>query len=252
MAARTLLAMTVMAALLPALAEPHLAAAARVGIAHCLRHHQLAALLDPAVARPALTDPRVRRRLAGFAKELHAPAAAAVVEPDRTGRDGAARNIGLARGDEIAIGRPGRVVQQLVGFVADLLEVLAVDAHGPDVLGAGTVADERDPVAVRAEARLEIPGDALGQRDRIAAADGQSIQVAEKIEYQEFAVRADVDGRPADLVGVDFDRPPFARGILDRPGIVALDAFIGLGILRRGWHRQRRNECEDERDRKNS
>lgn len=51
-------------ALLPVLAEPHLASAARAGLHACLRRGSLREVLDPLVAAPALADPAVCRRLA--------------------------------------------------------------------------------------------------------------------------------------------------------------------------------------------
>lgn len=51
-------------ALLAALAEPHLAAAARTGLHACLRRGRLRDVLHPLVGPAALADPAVRRRLA--------------------------------------------------------------------------------------------------------------------------------------------------------------------------------------------
>jgi hypothetical protein len=104
-------------------------------------------------------------------------------------------------------------VQQVLALLADLHRVAAVGVHDPDVLGAVAVTDERDARAVRAEARLEVPLDAVGQRLGLAAVDPHAVDVAEHVEHQMPAVGADVHVRPARLARVDGDRLAIRRAV---------------------------------------
>src|SRR5213075_1392131 len=88
----------------------------------------------------------------------------------------------LARDEELAVRRPGRLVEQAERLLRHLLRVRSVAIHDPDVVAAGAVAGEGDPFAVRAVTRLHVPLDARGQRLRFAAGDGNGVDVAEEIE----------------------------------------------------------------------
>src|SRR6185295_19246526 len=142
----------------------------------------LAVLQEPAVGREGgLADVFL---VAGVRPlgEHDAVAAAPMVEPDLAGADRAPGGEVFARGDVVAVGGPGRAVQQPEGLLTDLLRVLAVAIRDPDVVAAPLVAGERDPLAVRTVGRLFLPGDVARQRLRLAARERNRIEVAQEVE----------------------------------------------------------------------
>src|SRR5690606_29779798 len=90
------------------------------------------------------------------------------------------------------------------------------------VFAAATVRGEGDEPAVRRIARLHVPGDARSDGAGFAAADGHHIDVAQQVEDDLAAVRADVDSHPGAFIDVDVDvalgaagrvlHIPFGRG----------------------------------------
>src|SRR5688500_12932917 len=110
--------------------------------------------------------------------------------------------------DVIAVRRPGRTVDEPATLARNLLRVLSVDLHGPDVPQAVAVRGEGDSFAVRAEAGLHVERGSAGDSRRRAAAaavDGHDVDVAEQIEHELPAVGTDVDVHPRPFVRVEGD-----------------------------------------------
>ena len=118
------------------------------------------------VAEVEVLAVRREHRLAGvllvgaLLRQLQAVAAAAVIEPHLAGAEGALGGEVLAADEVLAVGRPGRLVEQAERLLRDLLRIRAVAVHDPEVVAAAAVGGERDPLAVRRVARLHVPGDA--------------------------------------------------------------------------------------------
>ncbi len=79
----------------------------------------------------------------------------------------------------------------------------AVALHHPEVVAAAAVAREGDGLPVRAVARLEVPGHAVGERLRLAAGDGQGVEVTEQVEDELISAWAHVHAHPRALGDVD-------------------------------------------------
>jgi len=168
-------------------------------------------------------------RFARFLDQLHPAAAGDMVDPDFPR---AQRTLGgeMFLGHDIAaVGAPARLVEQAEFFLGHLLLVAAVAVHDPDIVTAAPVGGEGDAVAVGREARLDFPGQTLGDPDRRPAGDRHGVDIAEQGKGDAVAVRADVDVDPAALVDVD-------RNLLDRRAGWRVDipfAFFGL-VLGKG------------------
>ena len=134
---------------------------------------------------------RRQRRLAqvllpvGLLVELQAlgrRAAFGAVQPDLARPQRAGAGVVLARGDELAVRVPDRVVQQPVVLVGDRMRRAAVGIHHPDVVAAAGVALVGDLLAVRREAGLLFPGDRMGQCMSFATGDRQRVEIAQQVE----------------------------------------------------------------------
>ena len=167
----------------------------------------------------------------GALVELQPLAAAPMVEPDLARAQRAARGEVLARGDELPVGTPRRIVEQAEIFLGHGRGVRAVPLHDPDVVSAAPVAGERDRLSVGAVARLHVPGESAGQGRGLTAADGHDIDVAQQIEDDLPAVGTHVEVHPGAGRGVD-DRLVVVPGrIVDVPLVLFFPALLGLGGL---------------------
>ncbi len=163
--------------------------------------------------------------------QLHALAAAAgVVQPDLARAQRARAGEVLARRDVLAVGRPGRRVEQAEVFLRDGLGVGAVGVHHPHVVAAARIADVGDAPAVRRPARLHLERDGMGQRHGLAAGDRQRVEVAQQVEHQALAVGADVHRHPGAGARVDVDRGLRPGRMVDVP----LRLVGRLGVRGRG------------------
>ena len=107
--------------------------------------------------------------------------------------------------DELAVGRPARLVEQAEIFLRDLLLVAAIAVHQPDIVAARAVGDEGDTLAVGRETRLMLIGESFGDPRRRAALDRHGVDVAEQVERDRAAVGRDIDIHPATLVDRELD-----------------------------------------------
>ena len=152
--------------------------------------------------------PRVRRGARLTRIELDARADRPVVHPERyVGEVVLRRRIRtVAAGDEVlAVGRPRRRTEREVGFLRDNLESRAVGVHGPEVVVAVPVGDERDHLAVGRPARHAVPRHAARDALRLATSDGKDVEVAEEIENERLAVGRDIERDPRPFVGCERD-----------------------------------------------
>ena len=85
---------------------------------------------------------------------------------------------------------------------------------------AAAVRDERDPLAIRGEARMDVQGDTarLRQALRFPSGCGQPIDVAQEVEGDPLAVRGEVDRHPGAFRGGEVDLPHLASGLGHVPG----------------------------------
>ncbi len=164
----------------------------------------------------------------GALGELQAVAAAAVVEPHLAGAEGALGGEVLAGDDVLAVGRPGRAVEQAERLLGDRARVRAVAVDEPDVVAAPLVAGEGDRLAVRAVAGLHLPGDVMGERPRLAAGDRDRVEIAQQVEGDLLAVRADVEVQPGPLGDVDRHLGRRSGRLVDVPLLL----FLGGDLLR--------------------
>ncbi len=148
---------------------------------------------------------------------LHAAAARTVEQPHLARAQRPGRGEMLAADDELAVRRPFGLVDQAEGLGRDGLGVRAVAVHHPDVVAAAPVGGEGDAAAVGRIARLHVPGDAAGDGARLAAADRHDIDVAQQVEDDLLAVRADVDRHPGALGDVQAGVMVRAGRVLDIP-----------------------------------
>ena len=111
-------------------------------------------------------------------------------------------------------------MHQVFRFIGYRARVTAVSIHDPQVVAAVPIAHERDPLAIRTVAGLIIPFDAIGQRPGFTALDRDGIDVAQHVENQCFAVRADGHIRPGRLAGVDAGLAVISRCVSNHPLII--------------------------------
>src|SRR5690606_24346751 len=131
----------------------------------------------------------------------------------------------------------------------------------PEVLPAAPVGDEDDALAVRTEARLRVERQAARQARGLAARDRQRVEVAQQVEDDRLAVRADVEAHPRAAAGGELDRArrlerqalpgaaparrlSAARGLRAR---LAVERRPGRGERRRGDAEQGRGEGMERR-----
>src|SRR5260370_40856344 len=99
-----------------------------------------------------------------------------MVQPDLAGPEGAARGEVLAAGHVLAVGSPGRAVEQTERLFAERLQIAAVALHHPEIVAAPAIAGERDRAPLRPEARLHVPGHAAGERLRLPALHRDAVE----------------------------------------------------------------------------
>ena len=167
--------------------------------------------------------------LARTLDEHHALAAVEAVEPDLARAERAPRREVLATRNVAAAGMPHGIVQQAEGFLGDLPRAAAARIHDPQVVAAGAIRRERDPLAVGRVARLHVPRQARRERACFAALDRQLVDVAQHIERDALAIRADVDAHPRTGARVDRNIAALAGWRGDVPRVLLL--LVGLGGL---------------------
>src|SRR5688572_20592433 len=119
--------------------------------------------------------------------------------PDLAGTERSLLHEVPARVDVLAVRRPGRAVDEPALLARDLPGILALGIDRPDVPQPVAIARDCDAPAVRTEAGLHVERRAAGQPGRgrgPAPVDRHDVDVAEQIEYDTPAVRADVDVHP--------------------------------------------------------
>ncbi len=161
--------------------------------------------------------------------ELQAVAAADVVQPQLARAERTFGGVVLASDQVLAIGRPGRIVEQAEILVAHLRRAAAVAADAPQVIAAAAVGGVGEPLPVGREARLHVPGRARGQAPGVAAFDRQEVDVAEQREGDGLAVAAYVQVEPGALV----DREAHGLGGPVRGVDVPLRRIFPVGLVRR-------------------
>ena len=157
-----------------------------------------------------------------------------VIHPDFARAERARRDEVPARVDRHAVRAPRRAVHEPLTLARDLFQIRAVRLHRPDVPEAVAVARERDPRAVRAEARLHFERRAAQDPRGRPALDRHRVDVTEDVEHNPSPVRADVHIHPRALGRVEgrFDRR--TKGRLHVP-------FRGRRRLCCGRERKRNN-----------
>ena len=201
-------------------------------------------LPQPLPLREPDVAPVGRRRRPGDAPrlrlvdELHAGAAVDVPHPELRVAQVAARERPRPdrRDDVVAVRQPVRRLVVVDRRVGHLPRRLRLDVDPPEVLGPVAVGDEDHLRAVGAVARLGVVGHPLGQRGRVAARERDRVEVAQQVEDDGPAVRADVDRDPRPLVGVERQG---ARRLQREVGRVRPATLLGGRCLRRRWSRAR-------------
>ena len=187
-------------------------------------------------ARPIMREDRFAQlllvRLAGALDERHAVASADMIEPQLAGAERAPGGEMLARDDILAIGAPARVVEQAEAFLGQLALVRSVGVHDPDIVPSAAIRGKGDAAAIGREARMLFIGQPLGDPGRRAAADRHGVDVAEQVEDDAAAIRADIQVHPGALVDLDRDGAGVHRRRIDVPG---------GGLVRRSLLRKRRH-----------
>ena len=84
--------------------------------------------------------------------ERDAIAAGDMVEPDLAGAEAALGGEMLARGDELAVRAPGRIVEEGEAFLGQLAFAGTVRVHDPDIVAAAAIRGEGDLASVGREA----------------------------------------------------------------------------------------------------
>ena len=163
----------------------------------------------------------------GLGGELQAiDAAVGVVEPHLARAQRAAGGEVLAGHDVVARGgQPRRAVEQAERLLGHLLDVGAVELHRPDVVAAAAVGGEGQSRPVGAESRLHVPRGAAGETRRLAARDGQRVEVAQQVEDDGGSVGAHVEREPRAAGDVEGDVPCRTDGRVDVPPLVP--GFLG-------------------------
>jgi len=137
--------------------------------------------------------------------ELEPAPAADMVHPHLTRPERPGVAVVLPCNDVPAVRTPDRVVQLSFILLRQLFRVRAVRVHDPDILDPVPVARVGNFRPVRAVPGLGFIRRAPREQGRVAAADRDGIDVAEKVEGHRPAVGTDVDGDPSSLVGVERD-----------------------------------------------
>src|SRR6185436_11927881 len=78
----------------------------------------------------------------------------------------------------------------------DLRGIFLVYRKPPDIFTPAAIGNEKDSLAVRAEFRMAVKGEALGELDRLAAGNGHRENIAQEIERNRFPIRANIKGHP--------------------------------------------------------
>ena len=145
--------------------------------------------------------------------------------------------------DVLTIGRPGRAIDQAIVLFGYLPSVFSVRVHYPDVVSAVAIGCESDQLAVRAEARLTLPGNAAGEELGFAATDWHPVDVSQNIEDNLLTIRRDIAAHPGAFVGVELYECGRSVISLDIPGFILFLRILFLrvrpGIFLRGlvWKR---------------
>src|SRR3546814_4523377 len=84
----------------------------------------------------------------GLLDQWHARAARHMVHPHLAGAERATGGEMLLGDEELAVGRPARLIEQAEILLRDLALVAAVAVHQPDIVAARAVGDEGDALAV--------------------------------------------------------------------------------------------------------
>ena len=103
----------------------------------------------------------------------------------------------------VAVRQPLRRLVVVGRRVRHLPGRLRVDVDQPEVLRAVAIRDEDHLRPVRAVARLAVVGHPFGQRRRVAAGERDGVEVAQQVEDDGPAVRADIHRDPCALVRVE-------------------------------------------------
>src|SRR3546814_14523521 len=128
-----------------------------------------------------------------------------MVHPHLAGAERATGGEMLLGDEELAIGRPARLVEEAEIFLRDLALIAAVAVHQPDIVAARAVGDERDAPAVAREARLMLKGETLSDARRRPALDRHDVDVAQQVERERAATRSDGRVHPASLTAPPLD-----------------------------------------------
>src|ERR1051326_764189 len=147
-------------------------------------------VLEPAAGAHILTIVEVAavRREARFSGilfpvapfgELQSVAPSDVVHPHLPRAEGPGIAIVLARDDELPVRGPNGIIGLALLLFGDLLGILPVDIHDPDVIAPVPVAGEGYLFSVRAEARLHLVGGSSCEQLRLSSRDRHEINIAE-------------------------------------------------------------------------
>ncbi|EAU61692.1 hypothetical protein STIAU_2889, partial [Stigmatella aurantiaca DW4/3-1] len=150
--------------------------------------------------------------------ELDALAARAVVEPHLARAQRAPGGEVLARHEVLAVRRPGGAVEQAEGLLRHGARVRAIPLHDPQVVAATPVAREGDGGAIRAVAGLHVPGGPRGEGLRLAAGDGQRVEVPQQVEDELVPLGAHVHAHPGALGDIEGHLGGGEAGRVDVPG----------------------------------
>ena len=156
--------------------------------------------------------PRIR-----FLDDRDTAPAVAVINPDLARAQRALRRKVFARRYVAAIRRPVRVVEQPEILFCELPWLGPVRIHDPDVVAAAGIGGERDLGAVWRVARLPRPCQAAVDPRRLAAGDGQRVDVTEQVERDRRSVRADIKAHPSAGRRIDRDFARLSRGRFNVP-----------------------------------
>src|SRR3546814_18046767 len=89
-----------------------------------------------------------------------------MVHPHLAGAERATGGEMLLSDEELAVGRPARMIEQAEILLRDLALVAAVAVHQPDIVAARAVGDEGDALAAGREAGLMLNAELVRQSRR--------------------------------------------------------------------------------------
>jgi hypothetical protein len=148
----------------------------------------------------------------------------------------------------LTVGSPRRFVHAEIFVFDNGVRVGAVGVHDPQIVLAGTIANEGDVLSIGGETGMGVESDAALLREAlgVAAGDRHAIDVREKIEDDPLAVGRNIDGHPGAFGSVEGDLAGGATGERGVPFFFGL-VFLLLIIVTAREGRERKGCDEQEK-----